>query len=190
MKKLSIAFAGVCAFVFLAPTASAQVLKPKVHTTGPSCKNSSATPQCKDGAKTSDWPGKCKSWTCVHKTKYYTNSACESGYTWSSGKCKSTTYTNITNPKCKIGDWKDVRKSKDKCYSKKNGKGKFKGDISCSGLNSKSLLVDHNTGLEDKCGKKKADKNRKTTKCPAGWIKGNKKTTGKNGYEQYYCNTI
>ncbi len=187
MKKLCIAFAGVCALVFLAPAASAQI-GIKTHTNLPSCKNDNAKPLCPEGVSNAD----CRSWTCVHKTKYYVISACESGYTWSGGKCKSSSYTNVTTPKCKIGNWKDVRKGTDKCYSKKNGQGKYKGNISCSGLNSKDMIVDQGTGLEDKCGKKKADKNRKKTNCGAGWKKGEavRGYKGSNGAEKFYCNTI
>ena len=169
------------------PSASAQIIKikPRVHS---ACKNSNATPHC---LKRSSDGKDCIQTECRHKTKYYTYSACESGWTYSGGKCKASGHTNITTPKCSVGNWKHVMEKKDKCYSKKNGQGKYKGYISCSGLSSKSHLVDYNGGKEDKCGKAKTgEKTRKATKCPTGFVKGSQKKTGSNGYVQYYCNTI
>lgn len=127
---------------------------------------------------------------CRHKTKYYEFNKCDAGYTYSGGKCTKTELSNLTEPKCSLGNWKCEVNGMDKCYSKKNCSGNLKGKVSCSGLNSKSLIKDHQ-GKTDFCGKEKTTtKDRSTNNCPVGFKKSPYKvSSGANGYEKYYCIT-
>ena len=151
----------------------------------------SAKDICKNNQTTLFWINQSQGkYECRHNTKFYELEKCDAGYTYSGGKCTKTELSNLTEPKCSLGNWKCEINGIDKCYSKKSCQGNFKGKISCSGLNSKSLIKDHK-GKTDFCGKEKTTtKNRSTNNCPAGFKKSSYKvSSGANGYEKYYCIT-
>lgn len=145
---------------------------------------------CKNNNTTLFWINQSKGvYECRHNSKYYVLQ-CDAGYDYKNGKCTKTEYTNFTEPKCSLGNWKCEVNGVDSCYSKKDCKGNFKGKISCSGLNSKELVKDHK-GKTDYCAKDTTKtKDRSEDKCPVGFKKSSyKASSGANGYERYYCIT-
>ena len=154
------------------------------------CKNNNTTYFDKDNDASYFAGAKPGTYECRHNSQFYVE-RCDAGFTvTAAGRCKRTAYVNHTEPKCSVGNWKCEVKGADKCYSKKNCEGALKGNIQCSGLNAKELLVDHQ-GKTDFCAKEDTTvKDKSVDKCPVGFKKSDKPaSTGANGYVKYYCVT-